>query len=125
MLWPPPPPPPPMARAMRGDGDLVLLEEELAERRPLSAKLRMCPTGEAGQTSEYVRAEDVDASAEEDTGLLAYAGLRGRRAINNYSQKVIEGGVHPPSYHKAARLSLSTHYPHSQGTCLPHCRQTH
>jgi len=55
MLWPLLPPPPPMARAIPGDGDLALLEEELAERRPLSAKPRMCPTGEAGETSESGR----------------------------------------------------------------------
>jgi len=34
-----------------------------------------------------VRAEDVDASAEEDTDSLAYVGLRGRGAINKLLPK--------------------------------------
>ena len=55
MLWPPPPPTPPVVRAVPGDEDLPPLEATPAERKPLSAKPRMCPTGEAGETSESGR----------------------------------------------------------------------
>jgi len=50
MFWPPPPQPP-VVRVVPGNEDLTPLGATPAERKPLSAKPRMCPTG-AGEASE-------------------------------------------------------------------------
>ena len=94
MLWPPPPPPPPMARAMPEDGDLVLLEERLAERRPLSAKPRMCPTGEAGETSESGRRMLMQVPTRTPACLRMRDCVEGELSTN-YSQKNYRGGCAP------------------------------